>query len=170
MQISKSYFLKYQICPSYLWLWKNKRDVVPVDEEEVIKRRLEQGNEVERYARQLFPDAKLVESSGITAKRDTERLVSEGETTIFQATVKIVETYKCLNINTQKFEHLIHRFFGDVKLDMPLTAPNGTSYIPSEWYVVPLDVLNRTINLIISGEIVHYRYDSGLRDIVLVDD
>ena len=69
MQISKSYFLKYQICPSYLWLWKNKRDVVPVDEEEVIKRRLEQGNEVERYARQLFPDAKLVESSGITAKR-----------------------------------------------------------------------------------------------------
>src|SRR5665647_1902320 len=87
MTLSKSDFLKYQICPSYLWLWKNKRDVVPVDEEEVIKRRLEQGNEVERYARQLFPDAKLVESSGITAKRDTERLVAEGETTIFQATV-----------------------------------------------------------------------------------
>jgi len=87
MQLSKSDFLKYQICPSYLWLWKHKRDVVPVDEEEVVKRRLEQGNEVERYARQLFPEAKLIESSGITAKRDTERLVSEGETTIFQATV-----------------------------------------------------------------------------------
>ena len=62
--LSKSDFLKYQCCPSYLWLWKFKKEVVPVDDEEEINRRLEQGNEVERYARGLFPTAVLVESYG----------------------------------------------------------------------------------------------------------
>lgn len=85
--LSKSDYLKYLICPSYLWLWKNKPEAVPADEEETIKARLEQGNEIERYARLLFPEGKLVESRGLTAKVDTERLVSGGAKTIFQATV-----------------------------------------------------------------------------------
>lgn len=90
--------------------------------------------------------------------------------TYLMAPVEIVASYKCLNMNTQKLEHLIHRFFGDVKLDMAFKAPNGANHVPSEWYVVPLDVLDRVINLIINGEIVHYRYDSGLQDIVPIDD
>lgn len=90
--------------------------------------------------------------------------------TYLMAPVEIVASYKCLNMNAQKLEHLIHRFFGEVKLDMSLKAPDNTSYVPSEWYVVPLDVLDRVINLIINGEIVNYRYDSGLRDVVLAKD
>lgn len=85
--LSKSDFLKYQVCPSYLWLWKHKKEVVPVDDEEAINRRLEQGNEVERYARELFPDAVLVEAKGQAAKAETEKLVARGVKTIFQATV-----------------------------------------------------------------------------------
>lgn len=95
---------------------------------------------------------------------------AQADPTYLSAPVEIVASYKCLNMNTQKFEHLIHRFFGEVKLDMSLKAPDGTSYVPSEWYVVPLDVLDRVINLIINGEIVNYRYDSGLRDIVLTEE
>lgn len=85
--LSKTDFLKYQVCPSYLWLWKYKPEVVPADEEEYIKRRKEQGNEVEKYARQLFPNAKLVGTKGSEARSDTERLVADGTKTIFQATV-----------------------------------------------------------------------------------
>lgn len=87
IQLSKSDYLKYLICPSYLWLWKNKPETVPTDEEETIKARLEQGNEIERYARLLFPEGKLVETRGLAAKADTEKLVSDGTKTIFQATV-----------------------------------------------------------------------------------
>ncbi|MEO5627766.1 MAG: DUF2779 domain-containing protein [Candidatus Saccharimonadales bacterium] len=87
MYLSKSDFLKYQCCPSYLWLWKYKKEVVPVDDEEEINRRLEQGNEVERYARGLFPNAVLVDSHGKKARNETEQLVSDGVKTIFQATV-----------------------------------------------------------------------------------
>lgn len=87
MQLSKSDYLKYLICPSYLWLWKNKSEVVPTDEDEAIKQRLEQGNEIEKYARRLFPEGVLVETHGQAAKRDTERHVDSGVGTIFQATV-----------------------------------------------------------------------------------
>lgn len=87
MYLAKSDFLKYQCCPSYLWLWKYKKEVVPTDEEEAITRRFEQGNEVERYARKLFSNATLIESKGQKAKQDTEKLVAEGVKTIFQATV-----------------------------------------------------------------------------------
>lgn len=85
--LSKSDFLKYQVCPSYLWLWKYKKEVVPVDDDEAMNQRLEQGNEVERYARELFPDAALVEAKGQAAKVETEELVASGVKTIFQATV-----------------------------------------------------------------------------------
>ncbi len=95
---------------------------------------------------------------------------AQTDPTYLTAPVEIVASYKCLNMNAQKLEHLIHRFFGEVKLDMTLKTPDGTSYVPSEWYVVPLDVLDRVINLVINGEIVNYRYDSGLRDILLIDD
>lgn len=87
MYLSKSDFLKYQCCPSYLWLWKFKKEVVPVDDEEEINRRLEQGNEVERYARGLFPSAVLVDSHGKKARNETEKLVNDGVKAIFQATV-----------------------------------------------------------------------------------
>ncbi len=85
--LSKSDFLKYECCASYLWLWKHKKEVVPVDEAETIKRRLEQGNEVERYARELFPEAVLVQSKGLEAKQETESVVASGAKIIFQATV-----------------------------------------------------------------------------------
>ncbi len=95
---------------------------------------------------------------------------AQSDPTYLTAPVEIVASYKCLNMNTQKLEHLIHRFFGDVKLGMSLTSPDGKSYVPSEWYIVPLDVLDRVVNLIINGEIVNYSYDSGLRDIVLINE
>lgn len=86
MHLTKSDFLKHQVCPSYFWLWKHKRDVVPTDDEETIKRRLEQGNEVERYARLLFPDGVLVEAKVKDAQDKTEQLVADGTRCIFQAT------------------------------------------------------------------------------------
>lgn len=116
-------------------------------------------------------DLKNLYKIGFTTGRVEDRIRNaQTDPTYLMAPVEIIASYKCLNMNTQKLEHLIHRFFGEVKLDMSFKAVDGTSYVPSEWYVVQLNVLDRVINLIINGEIVHYRYDSGLGDIVLTDD
>ena len=87
MNLTKSDFLKYQVCPSYLWLWKFKKEVVPQDEAAEIERRLEQGNEVEAYARELFPGGALVKEFGQAAQTKTKKLVEDNVKIIFQATV-----------------------------------------------------------------------------------
>lgn len=116
-------------------------------------------------------DLKNLYKIGFTTGRVEDRIRNaQTDPTYLMAPVEVVASYKCLNMNTQKLEHLIHRFFGEVKLDMSFKAVDGSSYVPSEWYIVELNVLDRVINLIINGEIVHYRYDSGLGDIVLMDD
>lgn len=84
--LSKSDFLKYLTCPSYLWLWKHKREAVPEDAELTAQHRLEQGNEVEAWARKLFPDGKMVEARFDEARQETEELIKKGAKTIFQAT------------------------------------------------------------------------------------
>jgi hypothetical protein len=87
LYLSKSDFLKYQICPGYLWLWKNKREVVPEDNPEDIEHRIEQGNEVEGYARQLFPGGVLLEGKPGQTKKKTEKAMLSEIKTLFQATV-----------------------------------------------------------------------------------
>lgn len=86
--LSKSDFLKYQCCPAYFWLWKHNRELIPEESnEEIIKQRLEQGNEVEAYARQLFSNGVLIKSYRESAEEETRELISDGVDTIFQATV-----------------------------------------------------------------------------------
>jgi hypothetical protein len=107
---------------------------------------------------------------GFTTGSVEERIRgAKADPTYLMAPVKIEATYKCFNMNTQKFEHLLHRFFSEVKLDLGITGSNGLGHKPSEWYVVPLEVIDRVANLIVNGEIVNYRYDSGLKDIVSID-
>ena len=84
--LSKSDFLKYQICPSYCWLWKYKNDIVPPEtQKEIAERRQEQGKEVELYARKLFPEGVLAQDEHLS-QSDTKKLIAEGVKTLFQAT------------------------------------------------------------------------------------
>ncbi len=116
-------------------------------------------------------DIKDLYKIGFTTGKIEDRIQNaQTDPTYLTAPVEIVASYKCLNMNTQKLEHLIHHFFSDVKLDISLLTANGTNYMPSEWYAVPIDVLDRVINLIINGEIINYYYDSNLQDIILIED
>ncbi len=80
--------------------------------------------------------------------------------TYLMAPVLVVATYKCFNMNPQKFERLIHRFFADCCLDIEISDQDGNNYIPREWFIAPITVIEKVIELIISGEIVNYVYDT----------
>ena len=87
LPISKSTFLQFQICPKDTWLRLHKPELVETFTlTEFEKHLLEQGNEVEAYARQLFPDAVLVSATGDEAVDETRRLMAGGTDAIFQAT------------------------------------------------------------------------------------
>lgn len=82
------------------------------------------------------------------------------ESTYLNADVEIIATYKCYNVNPQKFENLLHRFFSEVCLMVDIHDSNGRRITPREWFVVPIGIIEKTIRLILSGEIINYYYDS----------
>lgn len=89
------------------------------------------------------------------------------EPTYLMADVRIVMTYKCYNMNPQKFEQLIHNFFGNTCLNIDVFDKDGNRYTPREWFIAPIGIIDEGIHLIISGDIVRYRYDSINEEIVL---
>lgn len=91
---------------------------------------------------------------------------AEQEPTYLMAAVKIVSAYKCYNLNPQKFEQLIHNFFGKTCLNFDIFDGNGIRHTPREWFIAPLEVIEDAIEFIISGEIIDYTYDAERQIIV----
>lgn len=104
---------------------------------------------------------------GFSASSVEERIKNAAQDpTYLMAPVSIVATYRCFNMNPQRFERLIHRFFSESCLDMEITDKNGNGYLPKEWFIAPITVISEVIDLIIKGEIVNYSYDKEKEIIV----
>lgn len=84
---------------------------------------------------------------------------AKNEATYLFADVKIVATYKIYNRNADKLENLLHRFFANACLNLDLFDDKGQRTTPREWFVVPFDVIDEAINLILNSNIVNYEYD-----------
>ena len=79
------------------------------------------------------------------------------EPTYLMAPVKIVAEFKTYNMNTQKFEDLLHKFLGQCQVSIDVFDKNGTRHTPREWFQVPLEVIEQTIKLIVTGEVVNHK-------------
>lgn len=90
---------------------------------------------------------------------------AERQPTYLMAPVEIVASYRTYNLRTSALEHLLHRVFSDVRLDVSQMGKDGRVYEVSEWFVVPLSVIDRAVDLISSGDIVDYEYDTTIRDL-----
>ncbi|MCH9654135.1 MAG: GIY-YIG nuclease family protein [Planctomycetes bacterium] len=82
------------------------------------------------------------------------------EPTYLMAGVKLITEFETYNFNPQKLENLLHTFFAESCLNLSVTDSKGNQHAPREWFIVPLDVIETAVQLLISGEIVNYRYDS----------
>ena len=82
---------------------------------------------------------------------------AKNDPTYLMADVKVVAVFEVYNINPQKLEQLIHRFFASSCIDIDIE--NGKVYKPREWFIAPLSLIEKAIELIINGNIVNYQYD-----------
>ena len=80
--------------------------------------------------------------------------------TYLMADVEIKTSFEVYNINPHKLEKLIHKFFHNSCLDIDIVDGKGDIYKPREWFIVPLTIIERVIELIINGQIINYRYDT----------
>ena len=92
---------------------------------------------------------------------------AEKEPTYLMAPVQIEAEYKTFNMNTQKFEQLLHNFFGASCLNIDIYDEKLRRHMPQEWFIAPLNVIDQAIEMIITEEIIHYKYDQELEVIVL---
>lgn len=92
---------------------------------------------------------------------------AKNEATYLFADVKKIATYKVYNRNADKLENLLHRFFANACLDIDLFNEKGQRLNPREWFVVPFEVIEETIQLILNESIVNYEYDTELKKIKL---
>lgn len=88
---------------------------------------------------------------------------AESQPTYLMAPVEIVASYRTYNLKTSALEHLLHRVFSEKRLRLSQVGKDGRAYEPSEWYSVPLQVIDQAIELITSGDIVDYEYDAEAR-------
>lgn len=84
---------------------------------------------------------------------------AKDEATYLFADVKKIATYACFNRNADKLEILLHRFFAPACLNVDLYDDKGQRISPREWFVVPFEIIEEAIQLILNESIVNYRYD-----------
>jgi hypothetical protein len=78
----------------------------------------------------------------------------------------VVATYELFNINRSKLENLIHRIFDPARFDVEIIDRFGRPYVPKEWFMVPLFVIDEAVDRIRDGTIVGYRYDPASATLV----
>ncbi len=91
---------------------------------------------------------------------------AKNEPTYLMAEVKVVAIYECFNMNSQKLEQLLHKFFGEACLDIEIFDNRGKAHRPREWFIAPLEIIDKAVGLIVSGRIVEYGYDFEEESIV----
>lgn len=92
---------------------------------------------------------------------------AKNEATYLFSDVKNLKAWKVYNRNADKLEGLLHRFFAKACLDIDLYNEQGQRLNPREWFVVPFEVIEETIQLILNENIVNYEYDTETKAIKL---
>lgn len=104
---------------------------------------------------------------GVTGATVQKRIANAKlDPTFLMADVEIVATYQLFNINRHKLEKIFHRIFGHAQLDVEIADRMGNPISPREWFLVPLDVIDKAVKRIIDGSISDYSYDATRADLV----
>ena len=89
------------------------------------------------------------------------------EPTYLCAPVKIIEKWRCTNLNAKALETFLHRFLKDAQVKIQVND-KGKHKVASEWYNVPLEILEVMVPMILDGTIRDYRYDKNTKKLVKV--
>ena len=97
---------------------------------------------------------------GFSTNPVEERIANaEHEPTYLMAPVEIVSTYKIVNMHSQKFEDLVHQVLQEANFRFKVADDKGELHEATEWYVVPLEIIDSIIEKIMTGTIIYFSYN-----------
>lgn len=109
----------------------------------------------------------LVHKIGVTGNGVKQRIAGASlQPTFLLADVEVVATYELFNINRSKLENLIHRIFDPARFDVEIIDRFGRPFVPREWFMVPLFVIDEAVERIRDRTIIAYRYDPASAKLV----
>ena len=89
------------------------------------------------------------------------------DTAFLQQPVNIIAEWQVYDANARSVEGVLHAFFYDQRVKVSLKAGDDNLYKATEWFNVPLDEIEKAINLVIAGDIKNYRMDGAAGKVVL---
>lgn len=133
--------------------------------------KVEEGDKTTGYIyvlRSLSADPKIANIKDLYKIGFTEGTVEQriadaaNDPTYLMSAVKVVASYKIVNMNSHKFETLVHRTLNSAQMQISVTDACGVVHNPKEWFVVPLQVVDTIVKRITDGSIVDYTYNAQL--------
>ena len=91
---------------------------------------------------------------------------AKNDPTYLMADVQLMLSVKCFNLNLQKLEDDIHKFFDRVNIEFRIQGNDGQIHYPKEWFDVPLSIIQEAIPLIVEGKSKNYYYDPDAKLII----
>ncbi|MES9956983.1 MAG: GIY-YIG nuclease family protein [Sedimenticola sp.] len=160
-----------------LWKDENSRQVIDAKQRdlEIEKEQVSSEDDATGYIyilRSLSEDPQIQEIDdlykiGYSTQPVQQRIQNaDKEPTYLMADVLPVAEYQTFNLNPQKLELLIHTLFAEACLNLDIFDAEGKRHTPREWFIVPFHVIETAIDLLVSGEIINYRYDMQSQAIV----
>lgn len=109
----------------------------------------------------------VIHKIGVTTTPVKSRIANAvNDPTYLLAEVEVVATYDVYGIDPGKLEKLIHMVFDNVRLDIEIQDRFGKIVKPREWFIVPLQIIEKLIELIQKGEAGGIYYDPTKAELV----
>ena len=113
----------------------------------------------------------MLHKIGVTGGSVEKRIAqAELDPTFLMAPVKIVATFRLIDINRTALENLLHRFFAPGCVDLTISDRFGNPIRPREWFIVPLSVVQEAVERLQAGELHRYEYAPTQATLVLRED
>lgn len=115
----------------------------------------------------IAQNREVIHKIGVTGESIKKRIGNASlDPTYLMAEVDIIASYELFNINRQKLEKLLHRFFESARLDIEIKDRFGNPVKPREWFLVPLFVIDEVVEKIKDGSITQFQYEHGQAKLV----
>lgn len=99
---------------------------------------------------------------GFTVTSVESRIANaKNEPTYLCADVEVVATWKVYNVKSSTFESLIHKLFGNARLQVIVDGHH-----PKEWFIVPFPIIEQAIINMVQGRPV--MFDSQLQQLIYI--
>ncbi len=92
--LTKSNYTSYLDCPIRLWLEKNRKELLPPIDA-ALEEIFAQGQEVDDFARQLFPGGVVISGFNDSGWLNTQKAITKGETILYQPSIVTADGLAC---------------------------------------------------------------------------